>query len=222
MFRYGGRDNAADGLFVSGEAAISFMSSSACAPASGKEARFKWGTVLLPYHDDVIADAEERRARRRQPLDADRRKTRDRRRNTRAWRSSSARSPTPTRISGGTRRPATCRSPWPAYEKAKAEGYYTQNPGADAAILQLSRAEPTPNSARLPARRDGRDPQHHPGGAGEGAAGPADRDRRRWRREPARQRGAAELRAGEQGLRPGEGAALPGPTAKGRKASGHL
>ncbi|RYH12925.1 MAG: extracellular solute-binding protein, partial [Alphaproteobacteria bacterium] len=34
-----------------------------------------------------------------------------------------------------------------AYEKAKGEGYYTQNPGADAAILQLSRAEPTPNSA---------------------------------------------------------------------------
>jgi sn-glycerol 3-phosphate transport system substrate-binding protein len=33
-----------------------------------------------------------------------------------------------------------------AYEKAKAEGYYRQNPGADAAIIQLSRAEPTPNS----------------------------------------------------------------------------
>jgi sn-glycerol 3-phosphate transport system substrate-binding protein len=33
-----------------------------------------------------------------------------------------------------------------AYEKSKAEGYYTQNAGADAAIIQLSRAEPTPNS----------------------------------------------------------------------------
>ena len=33
-----------------------------------------------------------------------------------------------------------------AYEKARAEGYYVQNPGADAAIIQLSRAEPTPNS----------------------------------------------------------------------------
>lgn len=33
-----------------------------------------------------------------------------------------------------------------AYEAAKAEGYYTKNPGADAAIIQLSRAETTPNS----------------------------------------------------------------------------
>jgi sn-glycerol 3-phosphate transport system substrate-binding protein len=33
-----------------------------------------------------------------------------------------------------------------AYERARAEGYYEKNPGADAAIVQLSRAEPTPNS----------------------------------------------------------------------------
>jgi hypothetical protein len=33
-----------------------------------------------------------------------------------------------------------------AYEASRAEGFYTQNPGADAAIIQLSRAEPTPNS----------------------------------------------------------------------------
>ena len=98
-----------------------------------------------------------------------------------------------------------------AYEKAKAEGYYTQNPGADAAILQLSRAEPTPNSAgfRLGGMVEIRNiiqEELEKALQGQQSATAA-----LEMRQPARQRGAAELRAGEQGLRyPGR--ALPSRT----------
>jgi sn-glycerol 3-phosphate transport system substrate-binding protein len=52
LFRYGGRDNAADGLFPAGECAITFASSGVRARIL-KEARFDWGTAMLPYYDDV-------------------------------------------------------------------------------------------------------------------------------------------------------------------------
>lgn len=144
LFRYGGRDNAADGLFVAGEAAISFMSSSLRARV-GREAKFKWASVPLPYYDDITQSPKNgvlggaslwtMTARNRTPaeykavaeffrfiseVDQDL-----------WWHKATGYVPITTA----------------AYEKAKGEGYYTQNPGADAAILQLSRAEPTPNSA---------------------------------------------------------------------------
>ncbi|MCB4821729.1 sn-glycerol-3-phosphate ABC transporter substrate-binding protein UgpB [Roseicella aerolata] len=143
LFRYGGRDNAADPLFPAGEAAISFNSSGNRARVE-REARFKWISVPLPYHDDVIQEPKNGviggaslwvlSARNRTPeeyrgvaeffrfisdVDQDL-----------WWHKNTGYVPLTTA----------------AYEKGRAEGYYQQNPGADAAIRQLSRAEPTPNS----------------------------------------------------------------------------
>ena len=52
LFRYGGRDAAADGLFPSGECAMAFASSGLRARIV-REGRFQWGTAMLPYYGDV-------------------------------------------------------------------------------------------------------------------------------------------------------------------------
>ena len=143
LFRYGGRDNSADALFVNGEAAISCMSS-ALRSRVEREATFKWASVPLPYHDDVI------QAPKNGVIGG-----------ASLW-ALTARNRTPAEYKGVAEffrfisqpeqdlwwHQATGYVPITlgAYEKAKAEGYYRQNPGADAAIIQLSRAEPTPNS----------------------------------------------------------------------------
>ncbi|TCZ58563.1 sn-glycerol-3-phosphate ABC transporter substrate-binding protein UgpB [Roseicella aquatilis] len=143
MFRYGGRDNAADGLFVAGEAAISFMSSSLRARVA-KEAKFKWASVPLPYHDDIIQSPKNGviggaslwtlTARNRTPAEykavAEFFRFISEAEQDLWWHKATGY--VPITLAG--------------YEKARAEGYYAQNPGADAAIIQLSRAEPTPNS----------------------------------------------------------------------------
>ena len=143
LFRYGGRDNAADGLFVAGEAAISFMSSSLRSRLE-KEAKFKWAAVPLPYHDDLIQSPKNGviggaslwtlTARNRTPAEykavAAYFQFISEAEQDLWWHKSTGY--VPITLAG--------------YEKARAEGYYAQNPGADAAIIQLSRAEPTPNS----------------------------------------------------------------------------
>ncbi|RAI58526.1 sn-glycerol-3-phosphate ABC transporter substrate-binding protein UgpB [Roseicella frigidaeris] len=143
LFRYGGRDNAADGLFVAGEAAISFMSSSLRSRLE-KEAKFKWAAVPLPYHDDLTKSPKNGviggaslwtlTARNRTPAEykavAAYFQFISEAEQDLWWHKSTGY--VPITLAG--------------YEKARAEGYYAQNPGADAAIIQLSRAEPTPNS----------------------------------------------------------------------------
>lgn len=143
LFRYGGRDNAAGNLFPSGECAISFGSSAARAQIE-RDAKFRWASVPLPYHDDVIQSPRNGviggaslwvlTARNRTPAEYAAvaaffefisRPDED------AWWH---------QVTGYV--PLTTA----AYEKSKAEGFYERNPGADAAIIQLSRAEPTPNS----------------------------------------------------------------------------
>lgn len=52
LFRYGGRDSTGDALFPAGECAMSFSSSGLRARIL-REARFEWGTALLPYYVDV-------------------------------------------------------------------------------------------------------------------------------------------------------------------------
>jgi sn-glycerol 3-phosphate transport system substrate-binding protein len=143
LFRYGGRDNAGDPLFPAGEVAISFNSAGNRARVE-REATFKWISTPLPYHDDVIQQPKNGviggaslwvlTARNRAPeeyrgiaeffrfisdVDQDL-----------WWHKATGYVPLTTA----------------AYEKAQAEGFYRQNPGADAAVRQLSRAEPTPNS----------------------------------------------------------------------------
>lgn len=51
-FKYGGRDSAAEALYVSGECAI-IHSSSALRARIVREAKFDWGEAFLPYYDDV-------------------------------------------------------------------------------------------------------------------------------------------------------------------------
>jgi sn-glycerol 3-phosphate transport system substrate-binding protein len=50
LFRYGGRDGAADALFPSGECAIFFGSSGTRARIQ-REAQFQWGVAQLPYYE---------------------------------------------------------------------------------------------------------------------------------------------------------------------------
>jgi sn-glycerol 3-phosphate transport system substrate-binding protein len=50
LFRYGGRDGAADALFPSGECAIIFASSGLRARIQ-REAQFQWGVAQLPYYE---------------------------------------------------------------------------------------------------------------------------------------------------------------------------
>ena len=51
-FKYGGRDTAAEPLFLSGEAAITFNSSAGRA-AIARDAKFRWGGALLPTDPEV-------------------------------------------------------------------------------------------------------------------------------------------------------------------------
>ncbi len=143
LFRYAGRDNAAEPLFPNGECAISFNSSAGRARIAA-EAKFKWASVPLPYHHDAIesprngviggASLWTLTARNRTPAEyqavAEFFRFISRPEQDQWWH----------QVTGYV--PITVA----AYEKAKAEGFYTQNPGADAAIIQLNRASPTPAS----------------------------------------------------------------------------
>lgn len=143
LFRYAGRDNAGDALFPKGEAAISFNSSANRARFS-REAQFRWASVPLPYHADVIASPKNGVIG-----------------GASLWVFSARNRPAAEfkAIAEFFRfiseveqdlwwhqRTGYVPITLAAYEKARADGYYQQNPGADAAIVQLSRAEPTPNS----------------------------------------------------------------------------
>ncbi len=143
LFRYGGRDNAADALFPTGEAAISCMSSALRARVSS-EARFRWAAVPLPYFDTVTREP------RNGVLGGASLWTLTARNRTAAeykavaefyrfisqpeqdmwWHEATGYVPITV---GG-------------YERARAAGYYERNPGADAAIIQLNRTQPTPAS----------------------------------------------------------------------------
>jgi sn-glycerol 3-phosphate transport system substrate-binding protein len=142
LFHYAGRDNAGDPLFPGGKAAISFNSSAGRARVV-KEAQFKWASLPLPWHEGlaspkngVIGGASlwVLTARNRTPDEyhgvAEFFRFISRPEQDLWWHQQTGYVP----ITRG------------GYEAAQQAGYYAQNPGADAAIIQLSRAEPTPNS----------------------------------------------------------------------------
>ena len=181
LFRYAGRDNAAGNLFPSGECAIGFGSSAGRAQIE-RDAKFRWASLPLPYHDDwpglngpsardtLIAALDPAALTPEQALDA-----------LKAIKSAST-GPGPRNgvIGGASLWTLTARNRTPqeyaavaafyafisrpeedawwhqvtgyvplttaAYEMSRAQGYYQRNPGADAAIIQLNRAAPTPNS----------------------------------------------------------------------------
>ena len=143
LFHYGGRDGAGGAAFPAGQAAISFNSSAGRA-AIEREARFRWASVVLPHHDDVTQSprngviggaslwtftARNRTAEEYRGV-AEFYRFISKVEQDKWWH----------QVTGYV--PLTIA----AFEASREEGYYQRNPGADAAIVQLSRAEPTPNS----------------------------------------------------------------------------
>lgn len=143
LFVYGGRD--ADGFasFPAGKAAMSFNSSAGRAQVQ-REAKFRWASVMLPYHDDVLRSPRNGviGGASLWTLTARNRTAEEYRGVAEFYRfiSDVEQDKWWHHVTGYV--PLTLA----AYEASRAEGFYTQNPGTDAAIIQLSRAEPTPNS----------------------------------------------------------------------------
>jgi sn-glycerol 3-phosphate transport system substrate-binding protein len=143
LFVYGGRD--ADGFasFPAGKAAMSFNSSAGRAQVQ-REAKFRWASVMLPYHADVLQSPRNGviGGASLWTLTARNRTAEEYRGVAEFYRfiSEVEQDKWWHHVTGYV--PLTLA----AYEASRAEGFYTQNPGTDAAIIQLSRAEPTPNS----------------------------------------------------------------------------
>jgi len=144
LFVYGGRDSTPDALFPSGQAAM-LIASSALLARVKREAQFEWGITYLPYYDDVVekpynsiiggaalwvlkrpgATLEEYKGV------------------AEFFRFMSS----PEMAGWWHMESGYVPVTFGGYEYAKAQGYYEANPGADIAILQLSR-EPTTENTR--------------------------------------------------------------------------
>src|SRR5574341_927359 len=146
VFKYGGRDGAADALFPSGECAI-FHGSSGMRARVIREAKFQWGVTMLPYYkgtpgapknsiiggasfwvmtspkrtsEDYKAVAEFFAYISRPEVDA-------------KWHMDTGY--VPITMAG--------------FALASGQGYYLKNPGADIPFRQLTLTEPTENSMGL-------------------------------------------------------------------------
>jgi sn-glycerol 3-phosphate transport system substrate-binding protein len=146
IFKYGGRDGAADALFPSGECAI-FHGSSGMRARVVREAKFQWGVTMLPYYkgapgapkngiiggaslwvmtspkrtaDEYKAVAEFFQYISRPEVDA-------------KWHMDTGY--VPITMAG--------------FALASGQGYYIKNPGADVPFRQLTLTEPTENSMGL-------------------------------------------------------------------------
>ena len=146
VFKYGGRDGAADALFPSGECAI-FHGSSGMRARVIREAKFQWGVAMLPYYkgtptapknsiiggasfwvmtgpkrttDEYKAVAEFFQYLSRSEVDA-------------KWHMDTGY--VPITMAG--------------FALASGQGYYIKNPGADIPFRQLTLTEPTENSMGL-------------------------------------------------------------------------
>ena len=142
-FVYGGRDGDGFASFPAGKAAMSFNSSAGRAQVQ-RDAKFRWASVALPYHGDVTQSPRNGviGGASLWALTARNRTAEEYRGVAEFYRfiSDVEQDKWWHQVTGYV--PLTLA----AYEASRAEGFYTQNPGADAAIIQLSRAEPTPNS----------------------------------------------------------------------------
>ena len=143
LFRYGGRDAAADALFPNGECAIATLSAGARSRIT-REAKFQWGTAMLPYYDDVpgaprnsIIGGASLWALNKGPQGGAAGG-----RSAEEWRGLAeffrfvSQTDVATKWHMDTGYVPLTRA---AYEKAKASGYYAQNPGTEVPIQQLLR-----------------------------------------------------------------------------------
>jgi sn-glycerol 3-phosphate transport system substrate-binding protein len=145
-FKYAGRDTAPDPLIVSGEAAISFGSSSSRGNLV-KSAKFDWGEAYLPFDPDIIKKPENSiiggaslwvmTAPERSPAEytavAEFLKYIGKPEVDSTWSQNTGY--VPVTFAG--------------YELSKQQGYYTKNVGADLPVEQLARGALTPNTRGL-------------------------------------------------------------------------
>ena len=146
LFKYGGRDAAADNILLSGQAAISFNSSGERGDLI-KSAKFKWANAFLPYDpaltqspiNSIIGGAS-------------------------LWAMTAPNRPA-TQYKGAAEFLAFLAKPANAaawhqhtgyvpvtvagYELSKKEGFYDKNPGTELPIQQLTRGTVTANSRGL-------------------------------------------------------------------------
>ncbi len=146
LFRYGGRDSAADALFPSGECAM-IHASSGLRGRIMREAQFEWGTASLPYWPDVAGA----------PLNSiiggasfwvmtAPNRTAEEYRAAAAFFNFISRPEIAARWHTETGFLPVTQA---AYEQVRATGFYDQNPGTEVPIRQLTRTEPTENSRGL-------------------------------------------------------------------------
>ena len=146
LFVYGGRDSAPDALFPSGQAAM-LIASSALLARVKREAQFEWGITYLPYYDDVvekpynsIIGGAALWVLRRPGATLEEYKG-----VAEFFRFISS----PEMAGWWHMESGYVPVTFGGYEYAKAQGYYEANPGADIAILQLSRQPTTENTRGL-------------------------------------------------------------------------
>jgi sn-glycerol 3-phosphate transport system substrate-binding protein len=146
LFKYGGRDGAADALFASGECAI-IHGSSGLRARIVREAKWEWGEAMLPYYADapgapknsIIGGASfwVLKSPSRKPEE---------------WKAVAeffrylGKPEVDAKWHMDTGYVPVTKA---GYAAAKAAGFYEKNPGADIPYLQLTRTEPTENSRGL-------------------------------------------------------------------------
>jgi sn-glycerol 3-phosphate transport system substrate-binding protein len=146
LYKYGGRDNAGDALFTSGECAI-IHDSSGLRGRIVKEATFKWGTAPLPYWPDIIKSPKNSilggasfwvlKSPKRTPEEY---------KGIAAFYNYISKPEVVAKWAEDTGYvPVTTAG----FELVKKSGYYEKNPGADVAYLQMTRTEPSDNSKGL-------------------------------------------------------------------------
>lgn len=145
-FKYAGRDTAPDPLIESGQAAMSFGSSSQRGNLA-KNATFGWEAAMLPYDPAIITTPKNAiiGGASLWPMTAPSRSTAEyaaaaqflaflaRPENAAAWHQRTGY--VPVTVAG--------------YELSRAQGYYERNPGADLPIEQLQRGTPDANTKGL-------------------------------------------------------------------------
>jgi len=145
-FKYGGRDNAADPLLVSGQAGIHFDSSGMRGDLV-KNAHYDWAAAFLPYDPEIIkaplnsiiggASLWPMTAPNRSPAEY------------KGVTQFLAFLSTPENAAAWHQHTGYVPVTFAGFELSKQQGFYEKNPGADLPILQLTRGTVTNNSRGL-------------------------------------------------------------------------
>ncbi len=146
LFKYGGRDSAADSVFLSGQAAIGFNSSGERGDLV-KSAKFKWAAAFLPYDPAIIASPINSiiGGASLWTMTAPNRPA-DEYKGAAAFLAFLAQ---PENAAAWHQHTGYVPVTLAAYALSKQEGYYQKNPGTELPIQQLTRGTVTENSRGL-------------------------------------------------------------------------